>query len=68
MLPWGTAFLADFGAEVIRVESATHMNDRLSGRSLTIIDLGKSGEMKAARLPTRPQQKKPLSRCHPSPG
>ena len=31
VLPWGTAFLADFGAEVIRVESATHMNDRLSG-------------------------------------
>ena len=22
VLPWGTAFLADFGAEVIRVESA----------------------------------------------
>src|SRR5919197_5161513 len=31
VLPWGTAFLADFGADVIRVESATHMNDRLSG-------------------------------------
>jgi crotonobetainyl-CoA:carnitine CoA-transferase CaiB-like acyl-CoA transferase len=31
VLPWGTAFLADFGAEVIRVESATHMNDRRSG-------------------------------------
>jgi crotonobetainyl-CoA:carnitine CoA-transferase CaiB-like acyl-CoA transferase len=29
--PWGTAFLADFGAEVIRVESADHMNDRRSG-------------------------------------
>jgi benzylsuccinate CoA-transferase BbsF subunit len=31
VLPWGTAFLADFGAEVIRVESANHMNDRRSG-------------------------------------
>ncbi len=31
VLPWGTAFLADFGAEVIRVESADHMNDRRSG-------------------------------------
>jgi benzylsuccinate CoA-transferase BbsF subunit len=31
VLPWGTAFLADFGAEVIRVESASHMNDRRSG-------------------------------------
>jgi benzylsuccinate CoA-transferase BbsF subunit len=31
VLPWGTAFLADFGAEVIRVESAGHMNDRRSG-------------------------------------
>jgi benzylsuccinate CoA-transferase BbsF subunit len=31
VLPWGTAFLADFGAEVIRVESPDHMNDRRSG-------------------------------------
>jgi crotonobetainyl-CoA:carnitine CoA-transferase CaiB-like acyl-CoA transferase len=31
VLPWGTAFLADFGAEVVRVESANHMNDRRSG-------------------------------------
>jgi benzylsuccinate CoA-transferase BbsF subunit len=31
VLPWGTAFLADFGAEVIRVESAEHMQDRRSG-------------------------------------
>jgi benzylsuccinate CoA-transferase BbsF subunit len=31
VLPWGTAFLADFGAQVIRVESADHMNDRRSG-------------------------------------
>jgi len=31
VLPWGTAFLADFGAEVIRVESADHANDRRSG-------------------------------------
>ena len=31
VLPWGTAFLADFGAEVIRIESANHMNDRRSG-------------------------------------
>ena len=31
VLPWGTAFLADFGAEVVRVESADHMNDRRSG-------------------------------------
>lgn len=31
VLPWGTAFLADFGAEVVRVESPSHMNDRRSG-------------------------------------
>jgi benzylsuccinate CoA-transferase BbsF subunit len=31
VLPWGTAFLADFGAQVIRVESTDHMNDRRSG-------------------------------------
>jgi crotonobetainyl-CoA:carnitine CoA-transferase CaiB-like acyl-CoA transferase len=31
VLPWGTAFLADFGAEVIRIESPNHMNDRRSG-------------------------------------
>ena len=31
VLPWGTACLADFGAQVIRVESADHMNDRRSG-------------------------------------
>ncbi len=31
VLPWGTAFLADFGAQVIRVESADHMNDRRTG-------------------------------------
>ena len=30
-LPWGTSFLADFGAEVIRVESVNHMQDRRSG-------------------------------------
>ncbi|MCI0794632.1 MAG: CoA transferase [Chloroflexi bacterium] len=30
-LPWGTAFLADFGAQVIRVESVDHMQDRRSG-------------------------------------
>ena len=31
VLPWGTGFLADFGAEVLRVESADHMQDRRSG-------------------------------------
>jgi benzylsuccinate CoA-transferase BbsF subunit len=31
VLPWGTGLLADFGAEVIRIESADHMNDRRSG-------------------------------------
>ena len=31
VLPWGTAFLADFGAEVVRVESVGHMQDRRSG-------------------------------------
>jgi benzylsuccinate CoA-transferase BbsF subunit len=31
VLPWGTGFLADLGAEVVRIESADHMNDRRSG-------------------------------------
>jgi benzylsuccinate CoA-transferase BbsF subunit len=31
VLPWGTAFLADFGAEVVRIEGPGHMNDRRSG-------------------------------------
>ena len=30
-LPWGTSFLADMGAEVIRVESIDHLQDRKSG-------------------------------------
>jgi benzylsuccinate CoA-transferase BbsF subunit len=30
-LPWGTAFLADMGAQVIRIESAGHMQDRKAG-------------------------------------
>jgi len=30
-LPWGTAFLADLGAEVIRIESVDHLQDRRSG-------------------------------------
>lgn len=30
-LPWGTAFLADLGAQVIRVESVQHMQDRRAG-------------------------------------
>ena len=30
-LPWGTGFLADFGADVIRVESIDHLQDRISG-------------------------------------
>ena len=30
-LPWGTAFLADMGAQVIRVESADHLQDRKAG-------------------------------------
>ena len=42
VLPWGTAFLADFGAEVIRVESAEHMQDRRSGPFPTTIP-AKSG-------------------------
>ena len=30
-LPWGNGFLADFGADVIRVESVDHLQDRKSG-------------------------------------
>lgn len=30
-LPWGTGFLADYGAEVIRIESADHLQDRKAG-------------------------------------
>jgi len=30
-LPWGTGFLADLGAQVIRIESVHHLQDRKSG-------------------------------------
>jgi benzylsuccinate CoA-transferase BbsF subunit len=30
-LPWGTAFLADLGAQVIRIESVAHLQDRQAG-------------------------------------
>lgn len=30
-LPWGTAFLADLGAQVIRIESVNHLQDRKAG-------------------------------------
>ena len=30
-LPWGTSFLADMGAEVIRIESIDHLQDRKAG-------------------------------------
>ena len=30
-LPWGTSFLADLGAQVIRVESPAHLQDRKAG-------------------------------------
>jgi crotonobetainyl-CoA:carnitine CoA-transferase CaiB-like acyl-CoA transferase len=30
-LPWGTSFLADLGAQVIRVESLAHLQDRKAG-------------------------------------
>ena len=30
-MPWGTGFLADLGAQVIRIESVDHLQDRKSG-------------------------------------
>ena len=30
-LPWGTSFLADLGAQVIRIESVAHLQDRKAG-------------------------------------
>ena len=30
-LPWGTSFLADLGAQVIRIESVDHLQDRKAG-------------------------------------
>ena len=30
-LPWGTGFLADLGAQVIRIESVHHLQDRKAG-------------------------------------
>ena len=30
-LPWGTSFLADLGAQVIRIESIAHLQDRKAG-------------------------------------
>ncbi|HZA21381.1 MAG TPA: CoA transferase, partial [Dehalococcoidia bacterium] len=30
-LPWGTGFLADLGAQVIRIESVDHLQDRKAG-------------------------------------
>jgi len=39
-LPWGTAFLADLGAQVIRIESVAHLQDRKAG---PFVD-GKPGE------------------------
>ena len=39
-LPWGTGFLADLGADVIRVESPDHLQDRKAGP----FPDGKSGE------------------------
>ena len=39
-LPWGTGFLADLGADVIRVESPDHLQDRKAGP----FPEGKAGE------------------------
>ena len=39
-LPWGTAFLADLGARVIRIESVGHLQDRKAGP----FPNGKAGE------------------------
>jgi benzylsuccinate CoA-transferase BbsF subunit len=39
-LPWGTALLADLGAQVIRIESVAHLQDRRAG---PFVD-GKPGE------------------------
>ena len=40
-LPWGTGFLADLGADVIRVESVDHLQDRKAGP----FPEGKAGEV-----------------------
>ena len=66
VLPWGTAFLADFGAQVIRVESADHMNDRRSGPFPTGNPAKHGGTRGNLRL-LGSEQGEPLSGCDPAP-
>ena len=61
-LPWGTAFLADLGAQVIRIESVEHLQDRKAGPFVE--RQARAGVVERGREPRlfrHAQQAKPLS-------